>query len=716
MTADPWFIGVDIGGTFTDVVIAGESGSVHVRKVRTTPDDPVIGAVDGVRSALADARVDAGEVGRVVHGTTLATNLLLEGKGARVALATTAGFGDIIRIPRGGGAAAERAETLVSYVQPRSLVPASMTVEVPERTDAQGQVVIPLTGEAARRTARRLRTLHPESIAICLLHCYVNPAHEQLLAEVCQEICPGVPTYLSSDVSPAMREYGRAVTTAVSAYVGPVMADYLNRLQQELLELGIQGPIQIMESSGGVMPLELAALRAVRTVESGPAAGVISTQLLAESAGTGNLLSFDMGGTTAKCGVIRDGDADRKYEFYVGGVASWVGRHAGGFPIRIPVIDLAEVGAGGGSLAWIDEAGSLQVGPASAGADPGPACYGLGGDRPTVTDANLALGYLDAEHFAGGTVALFPDKAIDALTTQVAAPLGITVLEAAAAIHEMVTSSMAAAVRMMTIERGLDPRDFVLVSFGGSGPVHVARIARTFGIARIIVPAHAGVRSAIGLLGTDLSSDQVQSCLVATGDPAAAERVRETLRTLEQKAAREIGLEASPGLADTGAEANGIRVVRMADVRYRGQAHQIVVTMPPGYVDGAAMEALAGVFFERYHDLYGVKTPGPTEIVNCRLRLERVVPKWSDTASLQEGGDGPPSPGGTRPPRRRLAWFEELGPDPDEVLAYDWDALRAGEELVGPCVIDGRDSTLVVPPGFRVSPDDLGNLLMRDSV
>jgi N-methylhydantoinase A len=694
-----WFIGVDIGGTFTDVVLAAADGELHTRKTRTTPDDPVLGVADGVASLLEEIGVTGGDVHRVVHGTTLATNLVLEGKGARVAFAVTRGFRDLIRIPRNGGATAERAETLVSYEQPKSLVPPWMTVEIPERLNAAGVPLTPFQDTDAVRAARRILRLKPEAIAICLLHSYANPDHEARLAAACRSLAPDVPTFISSEIAPSMREYGRAVTTVVSAYVGPAMAGYLGRLSAALAELGITSPIHIMESSGGVMSIDQASRRAVHTVESGPAAGVISTQALCDPLQTDNLLSFDMGGTTAKCGVVWGGAAERKFEFYIGGVASRAGRHAGGFPIRIPVIDLAEVGSGGGSIAWIDPAGVLRVGPHSAGADPGPACYGLGGDQPTVTDASLLLGYLSPSRFAGGTMPLSVDHAEEAITRGIAAPLRISPVDAAAAIFEIVTADMAAAVRMMTIERGLDPRDFVLVSFGGSGPVHAAEIASTFGIEKVLVPAHAGVRSAVGLLSTDLSTDQVQACLqpLDTGDPRI---IAETFAELEARARRDLDLPVG------GWVSTDLRLLRMADVRFHGQAHDLTVPVPDGTLNRQAIDDITHAFLARYKEVYGVAGTGPTELVNCRLRAVLTVPKWSALTP-----DAAPRTRAARPSGQRMAWLESAGGQ-TTVATYEWDALQPGQYIKGPAVVDGTDATLLVPNDSRAIVDDWRNVVV----
>ena len=516
--ARSWFVGVDVGGTFTDVVLADSDGGVRVGKVLTTPEDPRVGVVDGVQQVLAAAGIDPSLVSRVVHGTTLATNVVLQRSGGPVALVTTEGFADLLRLGREARVEEDRFDLFFTPLAPP--VDPALTFEVRERVNAAGEVLVALAPDALGAAVARVAAAAPAGIAVCFLHSYANPAHEVAVVEALRRALPGTYVVASSEVWPEMREFERAMTTVVCAMVGPVMAGYLEGLGARLAELGVTCPIEIMESSGGVMTAERAARRPVLTVESGGAAGVIAAGIVGQAAGAGDVISFDMGGTTAKTGIVRDGRPAIAHDFQVGGKGSFGGTRAGtGVPVKIPVVDLAEVGAGGGSVAWLDAAGALRVGPRSAGAAPGPACYGRGGTEPTVTDANLVLGYLDPVGLAGG-VTLSSDLAVAAIET-LASPLGLDVAAVARGIHEIVNANMAAAIRVVTVQRGIDPRDFTLVGFGGAGPMHVARLAETFGIRSVVVPWAAGVASAVGLVSSDLTVDLVQTRLVDLTDLSA---------------------------------------------------------------------------------------------------------------------------------------------------------------------------------------------------
>ncbi|MEV4258202.1 hydantoinase/oxoprolinase family protein, partial [Spirillospora sp. NPDC049652] len=448
-------LATDVGGTFTDVVLTGPDGRVAVAKTLTTPDDPADGLLRGVRRVLAESGVPAGEVTRFVHATTLATNVILERRGVPVAFVTTEGFRSMLALGRQARVEEDRYDRF--YRQPEPPVPLTRTFSVPERIDATGAVLTPLDEKAAASVADRIAGLGVSAVAICLLHSYLNPAHERRLAEIVAARLPdGTPVVASCDVWPEMGEYERATTTLMSAYVGPVMAAYLRGLEERLRRAGITAPVRVMESAGGVLPAALAADRAVHTIESGPAAGVVAAARLGARRGIADLVCFDMGGTTAKAGLVRGGRPGVTHEFQVGGKGSHGGRRPGtGVPIKVPAIDLAEVGSGGGSIAWAD-AGTLRVGPRSAGADPGPACYGRGGTLPTVTDADLVLGYLDPAGF--GAFRLDASLARAAIEEHVARPLGVDVTGAAAAIHDIAGAQMGAAVHVVTVRRGINPR------------------------------------------------------------------------------------------------------------------------------------------------------------------------------------------------------------------------------------------------------------------
>ncbi|WP_031170614.1 hydantoinase/oxoprolinase family protein [Streptosporangium roseum] len=667
-------IGVDVGGTFTDAVLSGPDGRMSVAKCLSTHDDPTDGIVTAVTAALG--RTDPSTVTRVVHATTLATNAVLERRGVRVAYVTTLGFRSAI--PLGRYARVEEDRYDLRFDPPAPPVAAEDCFEVPERVNSRGEVLRPLDEAAVVRVGEEIARRGVTAVAVCLLHSYANPSHERRIAEILGALVPTV--VISSEVWPELREYERATTTIMSAYVGPVMAGYLRRLTARLAAVGITAPVHVMDSAGGVMSAELAARRAVTTIESGPAAGVLA----AAATGYPDVISFDMGGTTAKTCVIRDGAPEITHEFHVGGKGSFGGRRAGtGVPVKTPAIDLAEVGAGGGSVAWVDPAGALRVGPRSAGSEPGPACYGLGGEEPTVTDANLVLGYLDPASFAGGTMPLSRDLAEKAVARRLAGPLGVSGAEAAHAVHEIANASMGSAVHVVTVQRGIDPAGFVMVAFGGAGPMHAARVASRFGISTVVVPAYCGVGSAAGLLSGDLSTDRVLSALDA--DPG------QVFAALATAAARDLGV--SP-------DSPGVSVTRSADMRFTGQAHDLTVPWTDSPTE------LAGRFSARYLQVYGIAQEGPTEIVGYRVRVTQAAARAprSPAAPATPGlpalaglpGAGTAGGGATRPARRRSAYFPEAG-GYVEVPVF----TRAGlGEVAGPAIVEDAESTIVVPPGW----------------
>ncbi|KAB2341804.1 hydantoinase/oxoprolinase family protein [Actinomadura rudentiformis] len=683
----------DVGGTFTDVVLTGDDGRVQVAKTLTTPEDPAIGLLRGVRQVLGATGVPPARVGRFVHATTLATNVILERTGVPVAFVTTEGFRSMLALGRQARVEEERYD--LAYEQPDPPVPLTHTFAVPERVGATGEVLRPLHEEAADRVAREIAALGVAAVAICLLHSYLNPVHEQRLAQIIAARLPaGTPVVESAAVWPELGEYERATTTLMSAYVGPVMASYLNRLGGGLAELGITAPIHVMESAGGVLPAALAASRAVYTIESGPAAGVIAAARQGADRGLADLISFDMGGTTAKAGLVRGGRPGITHEFQVGGKGSFGGRRPGtGVPIKVPAIDLAEVGSGGGSIAWVD-AGTLRVGPRSAGADPGPACYGRGGESPTVTDANLVLGYLDPDGF--GEFRLSAERARAAIAEHVAGPLGVDVVEAAAAIHDIANAQMGAAVHVVTVRRGIDPRGFTLVALGGAAPTHVARLAERFGIGRVLVPPQAGVGSAVGLLHADLAIERARTFLAPASTLMSCSASRESLgelaeifTDLERAARSDLSIE------------TGATVVRSVGVRFIGQAHAFTIELPPGQITPETVQRATEEFYKRYHESYGIDLRDPVELTTARVRV--VIP--SDPPPLPRADTAPDAQ-----PRTREIWLDgAFGPVP----VLERAACRSGEELAGPCVITEPQCSLLVPPGWRAIVDERGAILLE---
>ena len=682
-------LGIDIGGTFTDVVMIDRSdGSICTAKVLTTPDDPAAGVLDGIGALLAEVGCDPPEVSQVVHATTLATNLILERKGGPVAYVTTAGFGDILVIGNERKGDAEKYDLF--YTKQPPIVPRRRTVDVVERTGADGSVVVPLDVEQARSSLADLLAREPvEAIAVCFLHSYANGDHERQAADIIAELNPDLYVAVSSEVWPEYRELPRACTTVMSAYVGPTVTRYIARLDEELAHQGIGARMQIMGSSGGIISAATVARRPVQLVESGPAAGVMAAAHIGRLSGIDNLISFDMGGTTAKAGLVRGGQAAIAHEFFVGGTASsGVKQINTGYPIKIPVVDLAEVGAGGGSIAYLDSGGALRVGPESAGAEPGPVCYDRGGTQPTVTDADLVLGYLNPYFFLGGRMAIRTDLAHAALA-ELAEPMGLTPEEAAAGVYEVVNATMAAAVRVVTLERGIDPRDFTLLASGGAAGVHVARLAEEFGITTVVVPANPGVGSAVGLLASDVVTDHVRTQVIDS-EGADADVVEAIYTELEAVAVAEIGAE--------GFAADEIVLEREIDIRYRHQAHELTVPL-----HGSDLSRATDAFNQLYEELYGIRQADPVEFVNYRVRVIGPVakPDWS----TDQVADRPPAPLSYRP-----AWF---GGEMADTPVYRRHTLLPGSTIAGPAIIEESSSTVVVPGGWTASADRWLSLVLR---
>jgi N-methylhydantoinase A len=684
-----FFVGADIGGTFTDVVLAGADASLCVAKQLTTPEAPERAVLEAVARVLEQGRARPDEVSRVVHGTTLAANAVLEGRGARVAFVTSAGFGDLLRIGREMRVEDDRYDLHFAPAPPR--LARAQIFEAVERCGPRGEILIPLDEAHARALAREIAAQAPEAVALCLLHSYANPAHELRLEALLRERLPGAALVASARVCPELREFDRACTTLFAAEVAPLMARYLARLEAGLHELGIGAPLQIMESSGGVMSAAVAAARAVTTLESGAAAGVMAAARLAQHYALERVISFDMGGTTAKAGVVHGGTPKLVRELHVSGRGSFGGRRQGtGLPVRTPAIDLAEVGAGGGSIAWLDPEGILRVGPRSAGSEPGPACYARGGALPTVTDADLVLGYLDPEQFAGGAFALDRAAALRAIEEQVARPLGVDALRAAWAIHESVNASMAAAIHVVTVQRGIDPRDHALVAFGGAGPMHLVGVAQHFGITRLLVPPEAGVASALGMLGTDLVAEHGRSLLLRP-DELDVERASALFAELEAAALEKMGL--------AGRDAPAHRAQYLVDARFEGQAHELGV--PVAALNSLGLAAIEKDFREQYRAAYGIEPQGRVEYAALRVKLSVAVEKPPVAASRAGGEAGAP--------RTREAYFGPASGGasvPTTALART--SLQPGAALAGPAVLEGRVDTIVVPPGWNARADLTG--------
>ena len=685
-------LGIDIGGTFTDIVVAGPEGVISVAKQLTTPQKPADAAVAGARLAIEQAGIEPGLITRVVHGTTLATNAILERRDVPVAYVTTRGFRDLLRMGRHARVEDERYDLL--FESPAPPVDASLVFEVAERIDADGAVVEALDIAAVAELAEHISTLGVRAVAVCLLHSYVNSDHERQIGDALRaRLGDGVDVVLSCDVWPEAREYERATTTVMSAFVGPIMAGYLDDLEARLREIGIVAPLFVMESAGGVMSATMARRRAVTTIESGPAAGVIAAKVAGRDHGFEDVIAFDMGGTTAKAALITRGEPDVTHQFQVGGKGSFGSRRSGtGIPIKAPTIDLAEVGAGGGSIAWVDDQGALHVGPRSAGSDPGPVCYGFGGTAPTVTDASVVLGYLDPEGFASGSLRFDADASRRAIADQLARPLGITPEHAAASVHEIANATMAGAIHVVTVQRGVDPRRYVLVTSGGAGPLHAPRIAERFSIASVVVPPACGVASALGLLASDLRTDRVRTVFIDETDVSAS-LLAQRFAELEREAADEVAR----------ADGDEVQFRRSVAVRYRGQSHELDVVFDGPEVKEEALRQLRADFYRRHREAFGVGSEGPIEIVTLRVRATVAVTHalFSRSSSPSTGVSA----------HSRTAWFAELGGYVPVGVHWLSDCA-GGDTIVGPALLDAPESTVLVPPRWQATVDAAGSVLL----
>ena len=672
-------LAVDIGGTFTDVVVETPRGRVSA-KVLTTRHAPEIGVLEGMWKAVALAGVSPAEVGLIVHGTTLATNAIIERKGAVTALVTTKGFRDVVEM-----AYEHRFEQYDIFMEkPKPLIARPLRFGVAERMDAKGQPRLPLDEAALPALAGTLRGLGVESIAIGFLHSYANPAHEQQAGEILASLLPGVRITLSADVCPELREYERFTTACANAYVQPLMARYLEQLRDAVAAAGYGCPLLLMTSGGGLTTLETAVRYPIRLVESGPAGGAILATVVAEELGLRRILSFDMGGTTAKICVIDDGkpmasrsfEVDRQYNFLKGS----------GFPVRIPVIEMVEIGAGGGSIAGVDAMGRVQVGPGSAGADPGPACYARGGTAPTVTDANVALGRIDPAHFAGGSIALDAALGAAAIGRDVGAKLDVPVPLAAFAISEMVEENMANAARVHTVERGTELADRSVIAFGGSAPLHAARLARKLGIRDVIIPASAGVGSAVGFLCAPIGFQVVRSRIMQLGGFDAA-GVAAMLAVMAEEATAVVRL---------GAPEAPIAISRNVEMRYLGQGHEIAVALPDAATATDPAE-LRRRFEAGYTQLFGRTIPGQ-EIETTAWTLTAAAPAPRLVADAVAAAAGPPA----QPIGTRMLFDPDLG-TATEVPVYRRAAVAPGQRIAGPAVLVEDETTTIVAAGFTAS-------------
>jgi N-methylhydantoinase A len=687
-------LGVDIGGTFTDIVLSGAGRAVVTRKVPSTPSDYGTGICAGVAGLLRQEGLDPSSVEVVVHATTVATNAVLEGKGARTGLITTAGFRDVLEFRR------VRVPELynLGYVKPKPLVPRQFRLEVVERLGADGRVRVPLDEESVRVAARRLREGGIEAVAICLLHSYLDPTHEYRVRDLVAEAFGGeVFITCSYDILPEMREYERTSTTVVNAFLGPVMSRYLGQLRARLREIGITSSLQVMTSGGGQMGLEAAISKPAYLVESGPAAGVIAAARIAGQQRLHDVITLDMGGTTAKAAMVENSQPTRTSEYEIGAGINLSAKlvKGAGYAVKLPFIDISEIGAGGGSELWFDKGGLLKVGPRSAGSEPGPVCYGKGGTRATLTDALLVLGYINPDYLVGGDLRLDAAQAWEAVRAQVAVPLGVSVPEAAYGAFTVATANMVRAVKSVSTYQGRDPRGYTLLAFGGNGPIVGAAIARELSMRRVLVPPHSGVLSACGLLVADHEHEQVRAWpgSLRQLDPGGVGVACAALREQAVAALRREGF----------AEAR-IAVSHMADLRYVGQAFELSVPLAAEAVPD--LSALAEAFHQAHLRTYAHMAPEePVEMVNLRV-LARVKGEAGALAPFRPAA-------GSAGPRQREAYFGAAGMRSTAILGR---GDLVGRSVAGPLIVEEYDATCVVPPGSSATVDAAGNIIVSVEV
>jgi len=678
-------VAFDIGGTFTDLVLQDDqTGEIWLHKLLTTPANPSEGSLRGIDEITVDNGVQVADLDLAVHGTTLVTNAVIERKGARVGLVTTRGFRDAVEIGR-----EQRYDIDDLFITfPDPLVERELRKEVDERMSRDGQPLRPLSQEELDQVIAALRAKGVDSIAISFLHSYRNPKHEEEARAFIRERLDGVPMSISSEVAPEIREYERTITTIANAYVQPMMERYLSDLEGSLDERGFGGRFYLMQSNGGTASVEVAKRFPIKLLESGPAGGATYAAYIGGLIGKSDLLAFDMGGTTAKACLIQGGAPDIAPALEAGRVHRF--KRGSGLPIRSPVIDMIEIGAGGGSIARVNALGLLQVGPDSAGANPGPACYGLGGVDATVTDANVVLGYLNPDYFLGGRLELHRDRA-EAAVEALASRLGLDEVATAVGIYRLVNENMAAAARIHIVEKGQDPRRFTMVAFGGAAPAHACEVARLLGAPEVVIPQAAGTASALGFLVAPLAFDMTHSFPGELRSLPFAE-VRGLLARMEA--------EGRARLEEAGHRGE-VHVQRSADMRILGQVHEISVSLPPGDFDQAHLEQVEQAFYERYRALFEHLPPvAGIEVINWRVRVSGPQPSVSLKTTGSGSGEAEATPKAIRP-----SYFTAAGGFVDTPV-YDRYTLRAGHRIDGPAIIEEREATTVVPPGDRLIVDE----------
>jgi N-methylhydantoinase A len=692
-------VAADIGGTFTDIVLVTREGTIATKKLLSTPANYAQAVIRGVMELTRDLGLPMESISDVLHGCTVATNAILENKGAKTALLTTKGFRDVLELRR------IRMPRLydLSYIKPEPLVPRHLRFEVEERIGPHGEVLIPLNQDDVYRAIEKIKRAGVEAVAVTFLHSYANPEHERIAGQILREELGNCFLSLSVEVLPEIREYERTSTTVINSYVGPPVKRYLQSLRDQLQGAGVKGRLLVMQSGGGIIESKTAIQRPAEIVECGPAAGVIGSAYLGRLTGYPNIITLDMGGTTAKASIVEGGRLVKTDEYEVGGGISLSSRlvKGGGYALKIPVIDISEVGAGGGSIIWFDKAGVLKVGPQSAGADPGPVCYSLGGKEPTITDANVVLGYLNPKSLAGGSVPIEAEKAWAVIEEKVARPLGQSLEEAAFGIHTVSNAIMMRAIKAVTTYRGRDPRDFVLFAFGGSGGVHAVELARALGIKRVVIPPVAGVFSALGLLVANVEIGLARAFLCSTLKVPIGE-INRAYRSLEEEVQSQLGYQPER-----------ITFHRLADLRYSGQAYELSIPVPIGKVTDQTIRQMEEAFEKEHEKTYGHCFPGhPKETVSLRV-IGSVVPDDVHTIDLRQRVDRKVSQE-TAEVFREAYFGPEMGERNTPVLSSR-DAL--GREFrPGPQIIEEYEGTIVITPDAQAALDEWGNILIDVSV
>ena len=684
-------VGVDVGGTFTDFVLVDENRDlIFTGKRLTTSEDPSVAITEGLERLVEEAGTSVPELDAVVHGTTLVANTMIERKGAKIGLITTAGFRDSLEMGR------EIRYDLYDlfFERPKPLAPRFLRLAIDERVNSNGEVLRPLDESRLQDAAQQLKEEGVEAIAICFMHSYANDSHERRAKEVLEAAFPNIPITTSTEVAPEIREYERANTACANAYVLPLMQRYLGDLSDKLSALGLKQPLYLMQSSGGIASVETGRKAPIHLIESGPAAGATAGAFYGRLTDTHHLISFDMGGTTAKMCLIEEFEPEHAHEFEAGRVRRF--KKGSGLPLKVPVIDLIEIGAGGGSLARVDNMGLLKVGPDSSGSDPGPVCYGQGGTQPAVTDADLLLGYLSPEYFLGGEMDLDLSSVEGAVQDTLASATGLSVTDVAAGIHSIVNENMAAATRMYIAEKGRDPRRYALVASGGAGPVHAYGMAKLLKINRVICPLGAGVLSALGFLVAAPGTDAVRS-YVSRLETLDWNRLNDLFAEMEAEALAQI--------QEAGADPSTVSMRRRADMRYSGQGFEIDVPVPDGKLDESSAATIRQIFLDRYQELFGRQISDlPMEALTWRVYASGPTPNVELNFAGQQIDENPADKG------EREVYFPETGYAACKI--YNRYALKPGDSFRGPAVIEERESTAVAGQDTTVSIDKYLNLII----